>query len=249
MNFAIQKKIVLLFLTVLLASGSVSAQIRWLWDFEGILGDEKIGFTLGSNEIGKFQRAEDLECSYFYVKDLKDIRLRCSLTQDGDLTVQEVGGDGKVAATFKGKFLENKIDDIEGIWIKAGDTKSLPFKLNLARGTGGALNSRYSAIEAPDDAEFERQVQDFRNAVLKADKEKVVSFIEFPIKVQVGKKGVNIRNKAAFFRNYDKIFYKDFVEKIRETVPHNLFHRDIGAMLGSGLIWFWGDGKVIAINN
>jgi hypothetical protein len=49
--------------------------------------------------------------------------------------------------------------------------------------------------------------------------------------------------------NYDRVFTKEFVADIGKTVPHNMFCKFTGAMLGNGIAWFWGDGKVIGINN
>jgi hypothetical protein len=250
MIFEIIKKTALVF--VLLGAAltvSAQAQDRWLWDFEGTLGGERIGFTLVSDNREDLQRGDNLACSYFYVRYLKDIRLRCSIAADGNITFEEFGENEKVAAVFRGKFLKNEIDNVEGTWTKSGETKSLPFKLRLVQGSGIAAGRRYEMIDAPDDAEFERKVQEFRSAVLRKDKQKVVSFIKFPIEVQVGKKSVKIKNKTVFLQNYDRIFYQEFVEDVRLTVAHNLFHRYDGAMLGNGIIWFWGDGKVIGINN
>ncbi len=227
----------------------VKAQNKWLWDFEGTLGSEKIGFTLVSSKNDDIVRGDNLECSYFDVKILKDIPLRCSIAPDGEVVFDELDASGKTAATFKGKFLKNEIDNIEGVWTKAGEAKVLTFKLQLLQGAGTAAGNRYEDIEAPDAAEFERKVQAFREAVLNGEKEKVAAFIKFPIEVRVGKKAVKIKNKAALLQNYDKIFYKEFVEEIRQTIPHNMFHRYDGAMLGRGSVWFWGDGKVIGINN
>ncbi|MGC2235867.1 MAG: hypothetical protein WA584_06880 [Pyrinomonadaceae bacterium] len=228
---------------------SVKAQNKWLWDFEGTLGSEKIGFTLVSTKTDDIDRGDNLECSYFYVKYLKDIPLRCSIAQDGNVTFEELDKSGKVASSFRGKFLKNEIDNVEGNWTKNGETQGLPFKLRLLQGSGIAAGNRYEDIEAPDAAEFERKVQAFRQAVLNGDRRQVASFIKFPIEVRVGKKAVKIKNKAALLQNYDKIFYKEFVEEIRQTVAHNMFHRYDGAMLGRGSVWFWGNGKVIGINN
>jgi hypothetical protein len=247
--FEFSRKFILFFMIVFAAFVSVEAQDKWLWDFEGTLGSEKIGFTLVSSNTEEIDRADNLECSYFYVRYLKDIPLRCSIKQDGNVSFEELDKDGKVLATFKGKFLKNEIDNAEGIWTKVGETKNLPFKLQLKQGSGIAAGRRYKDIDAPTDAGFEKKVQEFRNAVLSADKQKVAAFMKFPLLVQVGKKSVNIKTRQAFLQNYDKIFYKEFVEDIRKTVAHNMFHRYDGAMLGNGIVWFWGDGKVIGINN
>jgi hypothetical protein len=249
MRLPIGRKSLLIFAVVLLITGGARAQVKWLWDFEGTLGREKIGFTLITDKREEFPRDEDLDCSFFYVRHLQDIKLRCNIARDGNLTFEELGSDGTVTAVFKGKLLKNEIDEPQGKYLKTGAQVGVPFKLRMVQETALENGRRYSMIEAPDDFKFERQVQDFRTAVLKGDRRKVVSFIKFPIRVYIAKKSVRIRNKAAFLGVYDKVFSKVFVEEIRESIAHNLFHRDMGAMLGHGSVWFWGDGRVIGLNN
>lgn len=245
---AMKKAILPIFLVAIFAS-CIEAQTKWLWDFEGTLGTQKIGFTLHSAKINEFVRGHDLDCSYFYVRFLKDIRLRCNIEDDGSFNFVELDENGNSREIIHGIFVDNKIDVLEGKRTDSGNGRTLPFKLKLSQGMGGDAAHRYDAIDAPNDKEFERKVQAFRNAILNGRKQTVVSFIQFPITVEIGKKRTRIRNKLSFLKNYDKILDKDFVEEVRKTIPHNLFHRDIGAMLGNGSIWFWGDGKVIAINN
>jgi hypothetical protein len=249
MKLPVRRKSFLIFAVILLIAGGARAQVKWLWDFEGTLGREKIGFTLITDKREEFPRDQNLDCSFFYVRYLKDIKLRCHIARDGGLTFEELGADGTVTAVFKGKLLKNEIDEPQGKYLKTGSQAGVPFKLRMVQETALENGRRYSMIEAPDDAKFERQVQDFRAAVLKADKRKVVSFIKFPIRVYIAKKSVKVRNKTAFFGVYDQVFSREFVKEIRESVPHNLFHRDMGAMLGHGSVWFWGDGRVIGLNN
>jgi hypothetical protein len=245
------RKISVMFTFILLlgVSASMNAQSRWQHDFEGTLGSQEIGLTVSAPEAGKFPWGDNIECSYFYVSQLKDIKMSCSIDKDGNLSFKEIDAQGITTAVFTGKFLKNEIDNSEGIWAKTGDTKTLPFKLRFYQGVSSTDGNRYEQIEAKDPAVFESSVQGFRNAVLKGDKAKVASFIKYPINVTVRKKDVKIKNRTQLLQNYAGIFNKDFVNDLRKTVPHNMFCKFTGAMLGSGIVWFWGDGKVIGINN
>ena len=227
----------------------ISAQTRWLHDFEGTVGTAKIGLTLSSTETSKFERGDDVGCSYFYVSQLKDIALRCSIDRNGNFTFKELDERGKTRAVFKGKFLQNQIDRAEGTWTRAGGARSLPFKMRFYQGVGAENGNRYAQIEAKDPAKFEATVRDFRSAVISGNKQKAVAQIKYPISVSLGGKSVRVRTKSAMLTYYDRVFTKEFIADLSKTVPHNMFTKYTGAMLGSGIIWFWGDGKVIAINN
>jgi hypothetical protein len=244
------KKIsVTLFFILFCLTLAAGAQTRWLHDFEGTVGTAKIGLTLSSTETGKFERGDDVGCSYFYVSQLKDIALKCSIDRNGNFTFKELDERGKTRAVFKGKFLQNQIDRAEGTWTRAGEARSLPFKMRFFQGVGAENGNRYAQIEAKDPAKFEAMVRDFRSAVISGNKQKAVAQIKYPISVSVDGKRVRVRTKAAMLTYYDRVFTKEFIADLSKTVPHNMFAKYTGAMLGSGIIWFWGDGKVIAINN
>ena len=121
--------------------------------------------------------------------------------------------------------------------------------MNFKQGVSSTEGNRYAQIESADPAHFESLVRDFKAAVQKGDKQKVVSQLRYPINVGVSGKTTKVRNKAAMLQYYDRVFTKDLIAAIDKTVPHNMFCKFTGAMLGNGIVWFWGDGKVIAINN
>jgi hypothetical protein len=225
------------------------AQSRWLNDFEGTVGTAKIGLTLVSKEISGFERGDNVGCSYFYVSQLKDIKLNCSIDIAGNFVFKELDEKGKVRAVFKGKFLKNEQGMAEGTWTRTGGTRSLPFRMRQQQGVSSEDGNRYSQIDAADGTKFEDQVRDFRASVLKGEKQKVAAQIRYPISVTVNGKRVKVRNKAAMLQYYDRVFDKGFVMALDKTVPHNMFCKYTGAMLGNGVVWFWGDGRVIGINN
>jgi hypothetical protein len=243
-----KKTSVTLFLLLFL-SLSAGAQTSWVHDFEGTVGTARIGLTLSSTEVGKFERGDDLGCSYFYVTQLKDIALNCSIDKNGNFVFKELDERGRTRAVFKGKFLQNQIDHAEGTWTRTGQTRALPFKMRFYQGVGAKDGNRYEQIEAKDPAKFEASVRDFRTAVLSGNKQKAIAQIKYPISVYVNAKKVNVRNKAAMLTYYDRVFDKEFLDSLSKTVPHNMFCKYQGAVLGSGILWFWGDGKVIGINN
>lgn len=228
---------------------TAGAQVQWLNDYDGTVGSAKIRMTLSSNDVGGFDRGDGFECSYFYVAHLKDIKMRCSIAIDGTFTFQEYEEGGGVRAVFRGRFDKNEKDRAEGTWTRVGQKRGIPFRMSFMQGMASEDGNRYAQIDAgfPDD--FEKQVQDLRTAVIKGDKHKVASQVRFPITVRINNRRTTLRNKAAFLKNYDLIFTSETVATVVKTVPHNMFTKSTGAMLGNGVLWFWGDGKVIAINN
>lgn len=228
---------------------TAGAQGVWVNDYEGTVGSAKIGMALESFDVGGFDRGDGFECSYFYVAHLKDIKMRCSIAIDGTFTFQEYEEGGGVRAVFRGRFDKNEKDRAEGTWTRVGQKRALPFRIRFVQGVAVSDGNRYWQIDGgfPDD--FEKQVRDFRSAVIKGEKQKVAAQIRYPINAKVNNRSTRIRNKAALLQQYDKIFTASVVANITKTVPHNMFVKSTGALLGNGIVWFWGDGKVIAINN
>lgn len=242
-------KLVATFLICIALAITAGAQTQWLNDYDGTVGSAKIRMTLLSNEVGGFDRGDGFDCSYFYVAHLKDIKMRCSIAIDGTFTFQEYEEGGGVRAVFRGRFDKNEKDRAEGTWTRVGQKRGLPFRMTFTQGVASEDGNRYWQIEAGDPERFEKQVQDLRSAVIKGDKQKVAAQVKYPITVRINNRRTTIRNRTAFLKNYDLIFTKEIVANITKTVPHNMFVKSTGAMLGNGVLWFWGDGKVIAINN
>jgi len=58
-----------------------------------------------------------------------------------------------------------------------------------------------------------------------------------------------IRNSQELISQYDAIFTPAYRNLIADGIPHNMFVRDQGIMLGGGEAWFGPNGKVKALNN
>src|SRR4051812_40506326 len=125
-------KILFLCLLLILSAGRIKAQM--IYEYSGMIGKEKIEFVFASNSAEGVQPADNIECAYFYLKDLKDIRLHCSITPDGKFTFEEFDAQKNVLVVFKGEILESDPGRLEGTWTKTGDTRSLPFSLRMMFG-------------------------------------------------------------------------------------------------------------------
>ena len=258
----------LLFLFIVIIIGSAGKVIRpqlleSLYNYQGTIGDIKIrmtlildGVSLDDNFMGK-----QVTGTYFYVKWLKDIEIRGAVDNDRNFEFYEYDKAGNITGRFKGRFpetdprgnnkskLENEV--LIGTWSRPDGTDSKPFYLDQDSITPREKGKgRYFDAGVEDDEAFEKIVRQFRTAVISGNKQVVADFIYYPIVVTIAGKKRRLSGQAAVVANYDRIFSHNCVEAVRKSVPHNMFSRYNGVMLGdTGLIWFGADGKVIAINN
>lgn len=76
------------------------------------------------------------------------------------------------------------------------------------------------------------------------NKEKIASYIDFPIRIA--------KDKKAFLRDFDSIFSPEFVQEISDQNPMEIYRDKKGAMIGNdGQIWFKmknGKYRIIEIN-
>lgn len=224
------------------------------WDYEGSLADKyRIRMTLvfeGSSVTG----------SYFYASQLKDIKLRGSITDGRAIVLEELDAAGKVSARFtgnfvdvdpKGKFPGGKLacESIVGSWQKVGAKESLALYASMEGSTSGDQNHRYAVAGADDDKLVERNAQRFWQAVKQGDQKTVAALVVYPVKVSINGKNKRIRNAQELMQNYEQIFTQSYRDAILAALPHNMFARDKGIMLGRGVVWFGADGKAFALNN
>ena len=250
----------LLFVCVLLMSSLVLAQNvedgQELKNYAGTIGGHvKIGMTLIITN-------KDVVGTYFYNKWLQDILIKGSIEQR-NIILNEFSKDGNIDGIFKGKFLNHapeygnrqiEYEVFEGVWSRQDGSGAKNFRLVMDSATYRPKGcGRYFIAGFSNDKTVEAFVKNFQQAVIAEDKKKVASMVAYPIHVNVRGKYLTITNKADFVRNHDRIFYKDFLERIKNAVPHNMFAKASGVMFGSkGEIWIGISNekkRVIAINN
>lgn len=217
-------------------------------------------------EMTLIYRNDEVHGSYFYNKYLRDIGLSGKVLNRNQIRLEEHNEQGEAVAVFEGHFIEYRNKDprksygnstgkldkevIVGTWQKVGHEKKMPFYLALDNATYRSKGEgRYAAAGVEDDSVIEQSAQAFWQAVKSGDKMEVSKLISYPIYVNFSGKRHEIKDENEFLKNYDKVFTKAFKKKIEQGVPHNMFVKYCGVMLGNGEIWFGSDGKIIAINN
>ena len=228
-------------------------QTGWIWNYDGTIDEKtrvRVSLTAAQDQV---------DGVYFYVTQLKDIRLYGRIVNGKRVTLDELSPDGRVRARFEGEFAERDprgklkgalhCEVIVGSWDGMNGKEKLPFALYLSNRAYGTLEHRYLVAGAQDDNLIHEKAYRFWNAVIKGDKRTVASLIRYPIKAQVAGRPETLRSPAEFLSEYDHIVSPQFKKAIAAAVPRNMFVRDIGVMLGDGEVWFGPDGDVIALND
>jgi len=245
---------ILIFL--LLMTGSICRaqhQEGWVDDYQGVLGNHKIRISL-------IVVGSDVSGEYFYLRWLKNIPFKGKI-EGRKIVLNELDEKGKVVAVFDGHFPEYapeylnepiKFEVIEGEWFRPDGAERKRFRLVLEDSVGLMGDNRYSVAGFNDDKVVETAAQKFKNAVIVQDKRKVASLVNYPISVKIEDKTVVIKKREDFIKMYNKIFNRPIFDQIKESVPHNMFAKADGVMLGDhGEIWIGsinGKAKIIAIN-
>lgn len=232
-------------------------------DYVGTIGKRDIGMTLFTNDDPKQLMSQvKLSGYYFYNQNPRDINLEVECDGKRHISLYELNPSGQRVALFKGTFPEkdpkgrfgkSKLNGevIIGEWSPLNGSDKQPFYLRETGGVGaGPGENRYAVAGVQDAATLEVQVRKFKDAVLTKNKAVVASFIKYPIWVTFNDQAKEMRNKAEFLKNYDRIFTPRYVAAIGKAVPHNMFVKVEGVMLGSnGEVWFSANGKVQTLNN
>ncbi len=218
--------------------------------------------TLGKNtQIGMSLYADDqeLQGSYFYKNNLKDIPLRGKYTGDRDISLMETDKANHPRGTFQLHFAEHdsyfqtvnplQAEVLQGEWIGTDGKTTYPVYLQLDHECVVSGQSRYAAAGAASDQLVEKNVQAFYEAVMTGNRSGVAKYVSYPATYFAGAKQEQITDSAALLNVYDRIFTPAFVAQIAKSVPHHMFVNSQGIMLADGKVWFDANGKAKHFNN
>jgi len=235
-----------------IANAECNLKEDWLWDYVGdIDGKYQIQATLT-------REGESIKGVYFYHKYLKDIELSGNMQSANDIHLSELDGSGNESAVFSGEFVTQdprgkfkstnlKCEVLIGTWESSKSDIKFPFYLSMSGGVHGKISNRYAVAGATSNDLVHKNAYAFWIAVKENNKEEVAKYISYPIQVNFNKKDHYIKNAIEFVTNYDSIMPKWKRDAIIKSIPHNMFAKYTGIMLGRGVVWFGPDGKVINI--
>lgn len=141
------------------------------------------------------------------------------------------------------------MDDYEGT-IPGLDAKVIDYTLPNPYQHTKQLFRDSTVAPSWDDAGFPNAkafvifFKNFQWEVKDRDKEKIASYIDFPIRIA--------KSKKEFLRDFDSIFSPEFVLEVSDQDPSEIYRDQKGAMIGhDGQIWFKmkkGRYRIIEIN-
>jgi len=224
-------------LSIAFLSGVASAAA--LHDYHGTLGKVEIGLTIAADPQSMSQPlTEDgiANVHYFYVSELKDIKLNLIGFSGRDISFEEVDASGKVVATFKLSFAKQdpqhhfqSKDDLQnevlvGSWIPASGQSQDVYLASEDTVTGDADGGRCD-LDAASYATLQARVALFYVLAMKGDS----ASLQKEFKTKILRQG-------------------SWHKELAKSVPHDLFCNSQGFMLGRGIVWFNPDGSVLRIN-
>lgn len=121
--------------------------------------------------------------------------------------------------------------------------------LDWSHSVYGTLKNMCRNAGVADDRVVNERAEMLQEAVAAGDRATVAGMVRFPIWVRIGGRRVRLASQDRFLEVYDRVFTGDFTGRIAEAIPHHMFSKYSGVMLGDGEVWFDADGSVGAMNN
>ncbi len=234
--------------------------IEALRNYSGDINEKyKIGMTLIID-------GDQVEGVYFYTRYLTDIKISGHIYYGNRIRLAEYDEQDNVRAMFDGEFLAHTDQDprnrfggrsydlhreiLVGQWKRVDSDHAMPFYLGNSSITYRKKGEpRYAVAGAVDDELIHKRARRFRNAVRDDDRPTVAESMLYPGALRISDDDIrDINNEREFLEHYDKIFTPAFRQIIGNSVPHNMFVKYSGIMLGNGEVWFDHNGKVFHIN-
>lgn len=201
---------------------------RW-HDFEGLIAVRQAHISIYVEQDGK------ISGKVCYAAKKPELTLQGKL--EADQLDFSVFNREKPVAHFSGKITSSDADRMEGDWKELETKDIFILKLTYIASCGGDASHRYTSVDVADSV-AEAFMQTAVTRILAKDKQWVSQHTFFPLETSyLGKKGVTIRNAAQLLAAYDKVFYPEYLARLRSVCFCGLFHNYRGLMVGRGELW------------
>ena len=115
----------------------------------------------------------------------------------------------------------------------------LPPTLHAAQPNLADLNKSID-LSVGDHVKVQQLLTNLQQSVASHNAAGVAALVQYPIKVNPGKKPFTVKNEKAFIKDYDGIITHDIQDAILKQKYENLFVNSQGAMIGGGEVWITG---------
>ncbi|KHK02410.1 hypothetical protein NY78_2168 [Desulfovibrio sp. TomC] len=106
----------------------------------------------------------------------------------------------------------------------------------------------YAFIGIKDASQVPKFVASLQKALAADDRNAVAGLVSYPLMVSAGGQDLEVEDKAAFLRHYDRIITEAIKQNILAQRLDDIFVNKQGVMVGSdGKVWALPDGKVLRI--
>ncbi|HEX5138218.1 MAG TPA: hypothetical protein VFY93_14675 [Planctomycetota bacterium] len=228
--------------------------VGWAHSYFGTLdGVVRIGLTVRRGDAG-------IEGLYFEVPELVDHRVEVRLGKGRAVGFLVRDSDGRVAAAFRGEFTrtdplgrygggELQREVIVGVLRRRDRPASHRVYLSEDHSGPKTLENMYANAYVVEARSIDERAVALQRAVADHDRATVAGMVRFPIWARTGGAPVRLASEKRFLKVYDRVFTPSFGDRIAEAIPHHMFSKYSGVMLGNGQIWFDKEGRIVAINN
>ena len=197
----------------------------WSMEFVGSLdGKKDIRLLLYRSKSDKIWG------SYYSTKELKRYEVRGNISGN-KISFSEKDGEKEIAS-FQGIYKDEKKPTLNGTYTSGDLTKetSLSYHIQFPAVPGKNL---YDPICADSTEAVETFCTKLKKDILSGNKEEIAPLIYLPMHTHIDGKEVKITTQEEFKNNFDKIFYPEFKQAIKNNcIPMNMCNSYKGVWFG-----------------
>lgn len=203
-------------------------------DYVGSLGEKTIYFSV-------FPEDENVMVGNYFLKGTEE-RISLQGNWSKDSISLKAMKQGKTLGWFKAKLNAVANAPLNGTFTNLKGDTTLAFKFQLRHICPGDFKNRYSFLYGTD-TELEAFTMKIKSSLISNEKVWLSSVLQYPIQVMVDGKPFLLRSRQQFMEQYNKIFDKEFKDKLLAEPFINMYSNAESVQIAGGLIWIYNTKK------
>jgi hypothetical protein len=201
---------------------------NWWFDFDGRLAGADIRLSIFKT------KGNEIKGGYCYKKYERRIPLSGKIAGDKIELAESPAEDAPGFFSLR-LFTDNR-DRLEGTWTNRA--KSREVRLALISAVFGTAEKRYFGFYGADN-DVEGFMRRVKKSIINNDREWLADHIGYPARVVLppNREYIIIKDRRQLLENFDQIFHRDFMNRIKQSCVCYLFNNHSGVMLDDGLVW------------